>query len=171
MAAKDARRTGATPKGQGRLGRPYDSWRAPTLFGSGRLFNEAFDSQRRRIDYSGCVGVLKGERSSKTRLQVPEAPRKTMQHGERTYDIRDREALASDIGDPMEANDHGGSLGTEDKERKGRCHSKGSVSPRATIRQLEGTDAILEREAFKRGFREPLDATEDRDYDSVRKEK
>ena len=140
-------------------------------FWSGRLFNEAVDSHWRRIDYSGCVGVFKVERSSKARLQVPASPSKTTQHGDRTDDIRDREALASDIGDPMEAKDHGESLGTEDKDRKGRCHSKGSASPRATIRQLEGTDAILEREAFKRGFREPLDATEDRDYDSVRKEK
>ena len=94
------------------------------------------------------MGVFEVERSSKVRLQVPESPSKTMRHWERTDDIRDREALAGDICDPMEAKDHGESLGTEDKERKGRCHSKGSASPRATIRQLEGTDAILEREAF-----------------------
>ena len=35
------------------------------------------------------------------------------------------------------------------EERWSRCHSKGSVSPSATIRQLEDTDDILEREAFE----------------------
>ena len=78
---------------------------------------------------------------------MPASPSATMRQWERTDDIRDREALERDICDPMEAKDHGESLGTEDKERKGRCHSKGSASPRTT-QQLEGTDAILEREAF-----------------------
>ena len=82
------------------------------------------------------------------RLQVPAEPSATMRQWERTDDIRDREALEVDICDPLEAKDHGQGLGNEDKERMCRCHSKGSVSPRATIRQLEGTDAILEREAF-----------------------
>ena len=61
-----------------------------------------------------------------------------------------------DICDPMEANDLGESFGTEDKERQSRRHSKGSASPSATIRQLEGTDAILDLDALESGFFDPL---------------
>ena len=43
-------------------------------------------------------------------------------------------------------------------ERWSRCYSKGSASPSATIRQLEGTDAIFDRESLKSGFYVPLEA-------------
>jgi len=51
--------TGATPKGQRRPGRPYDSWRAPTTFWSGRLFKEAVESHWRRLTIKDAWERLK----------------------------------------------------------------------------------------------------------------
>ena len=62
--------------------------------------------------------------------------------------ISDREAFEDGFTAPLEGQDHAGANMEAQDPRGNRCHSKGSVSPRATIRQLEGTGDILEREAI-----------------------
>ena len=95
-----------------------------------------------------ALECLKGGRSGEARLEVPASPSTNMRKWERTAIFETGRLWNGYIGDTMATKDHGENLGTEDTEGQRRCHSKGSVSPRATIRQLEGTDAILEREAF-----------------------
>ena len=140
--------TGATANGQRRPGRPYDSWRAPTPFWSGRLYKEAVESHWRRLTIKDAWERLKWKGGEKRDYKCLRRPVRPCDSGSAPTIFKTGRLWNGDICDPMEANDHEESLQTEDKERKSRCHSKGSVSPRVTIRQLEGTDDILEREAF-----------------------
>ena len=66
--------TGATPKGQCRLGRPYDSWRAPTPFWSGRLFNEAVDSHWRRMTTRDALECFKWKGRLKCEYKCRKSP-------------------------------------------------------------------------------------------------
>jgi len=87
------------------------------------------------------------------RLQVPASPNKTLQHTERTDDIRDREALDSDMCGERDARDHAENFRSLRQGEKESVPLQRVSVAQSDQRQLEGTDAILMREAFSRGYR------------------
>ena len=136
-------KVGATPKGQSRPERPMTAGGHRRLSGAGSFLKVAVTAN----DYSGCVGVVKVARRRKVRLQMSASPRTTMRQRERTYDIRDWEALERGFS----------GTSTEKKERDrvykaatgSRWHSKGSASPTATNDSWRATTPFWSGRLFK----------------------
>jgi len=129
---------GATPKGQCRPVRPYDSWRTPTTFWNGRLLKCGSRVILEAKDYSGCVRVFKEARWSWCHSKRSASTSATIRQLEGYDAILDREALQGGFGGPLETHNHWESALAFQEARWGRRLSKGSVSHNATIRQLEG---------------------------------
>ena len=111
--------------------------------------------------------MFKVERSRKARLQVPASPNKTLQHTERTDDIRDRDALDSDMCGERDARDHSENFRSLRQGEKESVPLQRVNVAQSDQRQLEGTDAILMREAFSRVCRARKRRKDYKDYDGV----